>query len=243
VKSSKAVFLAILLVLLACIPAGAASPDAKLPAAAQPAYTSGGLVAIEAGETMLTVYGAGSASAVPDRAEIRFGLSGSGESIGEARQAVQQVAEHLEAALSVAGIAHTLENNLFTVWPAWGREEEKGPWFEAAADYHLVLTAPEQVEAALEAVAGTGQLRVHEVRYFAADGVSLRREALKEAVKAAEAAAADFARVLGKTALEIVAIEEVANAPTAIYPGVRVEENGLALYRVHAFVRLTCRLK
>jgi hypothetical protein len=62
-------------------------------------------------------------------------------------------------------------------------------------------------------------------------------------VKAAEAAAADFARVLGKTALEIVAIEEVANAPTAIYPGVRVEENGLALYRVHAFVRLTCRLK
>lgn len=241
-KGRRAAVFAILLILLACIPAGAATSEEKIPTAVYPAYTSGGLAAIGAGETMLTVYGAGGAGAVPDRAEIRLGLSGIGKSIGEARQAVQGVAGRLEAALSAVGIAHTLESGFFTVWPAWSREED-GPRFEAAADYRLILTSPDQVGAALEALAGSGQLRVHEVRYFAAEGAQLRREALREAVKSAQAAAADFARALGKTAVEIVAIEEVANTPTAIYPRLSAEEGGLDLYRVHAFVRLTCRLK
>gem|GEM_PF-5767028 len=239
----KALVLSILVVLLVCIPAGAATSEREVPTAAYPAYTSGSLLAFGAGEAMLTVYGAGSASAVPDRAEIRFGLSGAGESIDEARQAVHAVAGRLEAALSAAGLSHTLENIFFTVWPAWGRGEEKGPRFEAAADYRLILNRPEQLGAALEVVAETGQLRVHEMRYFAADGAQLRREALREAVRSAQATAAYFARALGKTAAETVAVEEVASAPAAIYPRVNTEEAGLDRYRVYAFVRLTCRLK
>lgn len=188
------------LVVLAALVAAASVPRAASSAAAEP----GGI----------TVQGTASMSAVPDRAELSFGVESQGETARAALAANAAEMRKVIAALKAAG-GTGVRTQSVSLSPRYNeRNESQG--FVAANTVSATIKELAKAGALVDAAVDAGANQVYGPSLSRGDQSDLYRQALQAAVANARANAQTLASASGLSLGRVTAVVEGGGAPTPL---------------------------
>jgi uncharacterized protein YggE len=162
----------------------------------------------------LTVSGVGTVAAVPNEAQMSFGVDTRGETARAAVSANADAARRVINALRHAG-ARELQTQYVSVYPVTG-ENGRIDGYSASNSVSAVSDVGE-APALVDAAVGAGANQVSGPSMSSSNAEELYRQALAKAVDEARARAQVLARAAGRAVGEIVSISEAASASPLPY--------------------------
>ena len=166
-----------------------------------------------AGDT-LTVTGSGSATAVPDEAQLSFGVETRGSTAQAALAANGTAMRKLIAALRDAG-ARDLATQWVSVWPM--TQEDGTPQGFSASNSVSASIGVDRAGALIDAAVSAGANQVSGPDLRSVDAKRLYQDALRDAVSDARAHAEALVKAAGRTLGAITAIAEGGAEPVPVY--------------------------
>jgi uncharacterized protein YggE len=162
----------------------------------------------------LTVSGVGTVPAVPNEAQMSFGVETRGETARAAVSANADAARRVINALRHAG-ARELQTQYVSEYPVTG-ENGRIDGYSASNSVSAVSDVGE-APALVDAAVGAGANQVSGPSMSSSNAEELYRQALAKAVDEARARAQVLARAAGRSVGEIVSISEAASASPLPY--------------------------
>jgi uncharacterized protein len=170
----------------------------------------------------ITVTGTGVVHAVPDRAEISFGVLSQGRTASQALTANDAAIQRVVAALRAAGIAAAdLQTRSFSVSPRYSEEGEEILGYTAQNTVAAQLRDLARAGAVIDAAVGAGANQVYGPSLSRSDSRELYRDALEAGVADARAKAQVLASAAGVSLGPVVGLAEQGESPMSDQGGAR----------------------
>ena len=166
------------------------------------------------GAETLTVSGVGTVAAVPNEAQMSFGVDTRGETARAAVSANADAARRVINALRHAG-ARELQTQYVSVYPVTGENGRIDGY--SASNSVSAVSDVDEAPALVDAAVGAGANQVSGPSMSSSNAEELYRQALAKAVDEARARAQVLARAAGRAVGEIVSISEAASASPLPY--------------------------
>ena len=162
----------------------------------------------------IVVAGTGSISAVPDRAQVSFGVSTSAKTASAALRADAAEMTKVIAALKAQGIAAAdIRTELVSLSPRYSQSGEDVVGYEAANSVAATLRRLDRVGPVIDAAVDAGANQVSGPNLVRADSAGLYRSALRVAINNARAKAGTIASASGLHLRRITDVSETSAAP------------------------------
>jgi uncharacterized protein YggE len=162
----------------------------------------------------IVVAGHGSVSAVPDRAQVSFGVSTSAKTASAALRANAAEMTKVIAALKAQGIAASdIRTDLVSLSPRYSQSGEDVVGYEAANSVSATLHKLDKVGPVIDAAVDAGANQVSGPNLVRADSAGLYRSALRVAIANARAKARTIASASGLHLRRITDVNETSAAP------------------------------
>lgn len=170
----------------------------------------------------ITVTGTGVVRAVPDRAEIAFGVVSQGRTASEALRANDAAIQRVVAALRAAGIAAAdIQTQSFSVSPRTTEEGEDIVGYTAQNTVTARLRQLARAGAVIDAAVGAGANQVYGPSLSRSNAPELYNDALRAAVSDARAKAEVLASAAGVRLGPVVGVAEQGDTPVSDESGGR----------------------
>ena len=190
---------------------------ALLAAAAEPENAQG--VAAQLRAEGVTVVGVGTVRAVPDRAEISFGVVTQGRTATQALSANDTAIRRVVAALRSAGIAAAdIQTQSFAISPRQTEEGQEIQGYTAQNTVSVVLRELGRAGALVDAAVGAGANSVYGPSLSRSNASELYRDALRAAVADARAKAGVLAAAAGVSLGRVVGVQEGGGSQPVAQP-------------------------
>lgn len=162
----------------------------------------------------IVVTGNGSVSAVPDRAQVSFGVSTTAKSASAALRANAVEMAKVIAAVRGQGIGGAdIRTELVSLAPRYSQSGETIVGYEAANSVSVTLRALDTVGSAIDAAVNAGANQASGPDLVRADAAGLYRAALRAAITDAKAKARTIAGASGLHLRRITDVDESSAAP------------------------------
>jgi uncharacterized protein YggE len=167
----------------------------------------------------ITVTGMGVVRAVPDRAEISFGVVTQGRTASQALSANDTAIERVVAALRRAGIAAAdIQTRSFSVSPRYNEAGTEITGYTAENTVAAQLRNLDRAGAVIDAAVGAGANQVFGPSLSRSDSSALYRSALRAGVADARAKAQELASAAGVPLGQVVGVVEQGSSPEPPQP-------------------------
>lgn len=167
----------------------------------------------------ITVTGMGVVRAVPDRAEISFGVVTQGRTASQALTANDTAIERVVAALRRAGIAAAdIQTRSFSVSPRYSEAGDEITGYTAENTVSAQLRNLDRAGAVIDAAVGAGANQVFGPSLSRSDSSALYRSALRAGVGDARAKAQELASAAGLSLGKVVGVVEQGSSPEPPQP-------------------------
>jgi uncharacterized protein YggE len=178
------------------------------------ATAGGGGASSAAAQHSIVVTGTGSVSAVPDRAQVSFGVSTTAKSASAALRANGAQMAKVIASIKGQGIgAADIRTELVSLSPRYSQSGEAIVGYEAANSVSVTLRALDRVGQVIDAAVDAGANQVSGPNLVRADAAGLYRVALRAAIANAKAKARTIAGASGLHLRRITDVSESSSAP------------------------------
>jgi uncharacterized protein YggE len=175
---------------------------------------AGGASTAAAVQHSIVVAGHGSVSAVPDRAQVSFGVSTSAKTASAALHANAAEMTKVIAALKAQGIAPAdIRTELVSLSPRYSQSGEDVVGYDAANSVSATLRKLDKVGSVIDAAVDAGANQVSGPNLVRADSAGLYRSALRAAIANARAKARTIASASGLHLRRITDVSETSSAP------------------------------
>jgi uncharacterized protein len=175
----------------------------------------GGVSAAAAAQHTIVVAGNGSVSAVPDRAQVSFGVSTSAKSASAALRGNAAEMAKVIAALKGQGIAPAdIRTDLVSLSPRYSQAGNAVVGYEATNSVSATLRVLSKVGPVIDAAVDAGANQVSGPNLVRADSAGLYRTALRAAIANAKTKARTIAGASGLHLRRITDVSESSAAPT-----------------------------
>ncbi len=179
----------------------------------------GASTAAAAAQHTIVVAGHGSISAVPNRAQVSFGVSTSAKTASAALRANAAEMTKVIAALKAQGIAAAdIRTELVSLSPRYSQNGEDVVGYETTNSVSATLRKLDKVGPVIDAAVDAGANQVSGPNLVRADSAGLYRSALRAAIANARAKARTIASASGLHLRRITDVSETssASAPTPL---------------------------
>jgi uncharacterized protein YggE len=198
-------FLASLTLTLALALTAVAAPRLS----AQPPMAEG-----QALPTTITVVGQGKITAAPDRVRLSLGVESVSETAQAASKDNNKRMETVLAALKQAGVnAKDINTAYYTIWTETlapsGSSTAPGVRYHVSNQVNVLVNDPSKLSALIDTVIEAGATNISGINYERKDTQTLEAQARAEAIKDAQARAADLARLNGARLGPVAQVSEV----------------------------------
>ena len=167
----------------------------------------------------ITVSGAGVVRAVPDRAEISFGVVSQGRTATQALAANDAAIRRVVAALRTAGIAAAdIQTQSFSLSPRQTEEDQEIQGYTASNTVSVLLRELARAGTVVDAAVGAGANQVYGPSLSRSNARELYRDALRAAVADARAKAEILAAAAGLSLGRVVGVEEGGGSQPVAQP-------------------------
>jgi hypothetical protein len=157
----------------------------------------------------ITVTGSGVVRAVPDRAEISFGVVSQGRTASQALAANDTAIQRVVAALRAAGIAAAdIQTRSFSISPRYSEEGEELLGYTAQNTVAAQLRDLDRAGAVIDGAVAAGANQVYGPSLSRSDSTELYRNALRSGVADARAKAQVVAEAAGVSLGAVVGVVE-----------------------------------
>jgi uncharacterized protein YggE len=164
----------------------------------------------------ITVTGTGVVTAVPDRAEIAFGVVSQGQTASEALRANDAAVQRVVAALRAAGIAAAdIQTQSFSVSPRTSEEGEEIVGYTAQNTVSARLRDLARAGAVIDAAVAAGANQVYGPSLSRSNARELYQNALRAAVSDAHAKAEVLSSAAGVRLGAVVGLAEQGETPVS----------------------------
>jgi hypothetical protein len=164
----------------------------------------------------LTVTGIGAVQAVPDRAEMSFGVISQGQTASQALAANDAAIRRVVAALRAAGIAAAdIQTQSFSISPRTSDEGDEILGYTAQNTVTARLRELSRAGAVIDAAVGAGANQVYGPSLSRSNARELYQDALRAAVSDAHAKAEVLSAAAGVRLGAVVGIAEQGDAPVS----------------------------
>jgi uncharacterized protein YggE len=179
------------------------------------ARSEGASIAAAGTQHSIGVAGLGSVSAVPNRAQVSFGVSTSAKTASTALHANAVEMTKVIAALKAQGIAAAdIRTELVSLSPRYSQSGEDVIGYDAANSVSATLRKLDKVGPVIDAAVDAGANQVSGPDLVRADSAGLYRSALRAAIANARAKARTIATASGLHVRRITDVSETSSAPT-----------------------------
>jgi len=181
------------------------------------ARAGGEPTATAATQHAIVVAGHGSISAVPNRAQVSFGVSTSAKTASAALRANAVEMTKVIAALKGQGIASAdIRTELVSLSPRYSQNGEDVVGYDAANSVSATLRKLDKVGPVIDAAVDAGANQVSGPDLVRADSAGLYRSALRVAIANARAKARTIASASGLHLRRITDVSETSSAPSPV---------------------------
>lgn len=162
----------------------------------------------------ITVVGQGSVTAAPERARLTVGVESIADSAQVASKENTTKMEAVLAALKKAGITDKeMQTSNYSIWaesmPGEGSDAQPKVRYHVTNQVSVVVNDPAAVSDLLDGVIEAGATSIYGVNFEVKDTKALEGKARAEAIKDAQARAADLAKLTGVKVGSVVQVSEV----------------------------------
>jgi len=173
--------------------------------------------ATAASQHTIVVAGHGTITAVPNRAQVSFGVSTSAKTASAALRANAVEMTKVIAALKAQGIAPAdIRTELVSLSPRYSQNGEDVVGYEAANSVSATLRKLDKVGPVIDAAVDAGANQISGPNLVRADSAGLYRSALRVAIANARAKARTIASASGLHLRRITDVSETSSAPAPV---------------------------
>jgi uncharacterized protein YggE len=178
---------------------------------------AGGASAVAAAQHSIVVTGNGSVAAVPDRAQLSFGVTTDARSAAAALRANAAEMTKVIAALKGQGIASAdIRTEIVSLSPRYSQNGDAVVGYTATNSVSATLRNLDKIGPTIDAAVDAGANRVSGPNLVRSDATSLYRAALRVAVADAKGKARTIAAASGLRIRRITDVGESSSAPTPL---------------------------
>jgi uncharacterized protein YggE len=207
--------------IVAAVDDGPEPSEASTPAAARPAQDGAGTGTASETRT-ITVSGLGTATGIPDTADVWIGVQAEGATANAALDRANESAAALLEVLKGAGIDETdIQTTNVSLYPTYDNEGRRITGYVASNDLSVTVRDLDELGKVLDAATGLvgDEIRIGGISLYVDDTEALESEARADAIADARRSADEYAAAAGVEVGQVLSISEVTTPTVPITYG------------------------